>query len=32
MPEEPFIDQPFQDVATLVSVQLKESRCLLDGW
>jgi hypothetical protein len=32
MPEEAFVDEPFQYVATLLCVQLKESRCLFDGW
>jgi hypothetical protein len=32
MPEEAFFDEPLQNVATLFGVQLKEPRCLFDGW
>jgi hypothetical protein len=32
MPEKAFIDQPLENVATLVGVQLKEPRGLFDGW
>jgi hypothetical protein len=32
MPQEAFIDQPLQNVATLFRVQLKEPRGLFDGW
>jgi len=32
MPEKAFIDEPLQNVATLFGAQLKEARCLLDGW
>src|SRR5690242_17471407 len=32
VPEEAFIDQPLQDVATLIGVELEESRRLFDGW
>jgi len=30
MPEEALIDQPLQNVATFLGVQLKEPRCLFD--